>query len=302
VSTFEKLRIFYHVAKEGSIKRACTTLNTTEPRISRHLSDLEQELQQKLFIRRKTGLQLTHYGSTLYANVHSSIANIEQVLQQFNTDTPQTKSLKIITTTGVISIILARAAAKFLKEYQDVDIKIYTTNEDVDFATFTGDIGILPRIQNQPGLNQRKLITLHSRLFASPGYIQQYGMPQTIQDLDHHQLIGFYPDLPGNRGNADWHLSKDTSSSTYRRARLAINSVIGLYEAAREDLGILAIPQEFPFIKEGGWVSVLPQEDSVNFDVYFIVRAGELTSQLVETFYEYLKDYLNRECLNNDPQ
>ena len=294
MSTFEKMRFFYHVAKEGSIKKACAILETSDARVSRYIQDLEQELQQKLFIRRKTGLQLTDYGSTLYASVQTSVANMEKVIQDFSTDVPITRSLKIVTTTGVISILLARACAQFLKNHEDVDIKIYTTNEDVDFATTTVDVGILPRIYDQPGLSQHKLVTLHSRLFASQEYIDKFGMPKNIADLDNHKLLGFYPDLAGH-SKVDWHLSMDANSNSYRRAYFCINSAIGQYEAVMEGAGIFAIAKEFPFIKRGKLVPVLPEIDVINFDIYYIVRSDELTSGLSGSFYNFLKEFFHKE-------
>jgi DNA-binding transcriptional LysR family regulator len=292
VATFERLRIFYYVAKEGSIRRACGPLDTTEPRISRNLQELEHELQQRLFIRKKSGLELTPHGLELFAAVQVSINNLEEALENFGKETPDTRSLKIVTTTGVISVILARAVTVFLKEHPDVDIRIYTTNENVNFASSTVDIGILPKINDQPGLSQHKLMTLHSRLFASPEYLKEHGTPKNIQDLSNHQLIGFYPDLPGNRGDADWHLRKGYDGKQHRRARLSMNSVIGQYEAVRGGLGILAIAKEFPFIEEGGLVPILPEEDSINFEIFFIRRAELIPSSLIKQFHDFLKVYL----------
>lgn len=59
-------RVFYAVAISGSIKKASTLLNISQPGISKQIKNLEQELDAKLFYRNNKGIELTIYGQQVF--------------------------------------------------------------------------------------------------------------------------------------------------------------------------------------------------------------------------------------------
>lgn len=63
---YHHLLYFYVVAREGSIARATTVLDLTQPTISGQLRTLEQALGEKLFERRGRSLVLTETGHVIY--------------------------------------------------------------------------------------------------------------------------------------------------------------------------------------------------------------------------------------------
>ena len=63
---YHHLLYFYVVAREGSIARATTVLDLTQPTISGQLRTLEQALGEKLFERRGRNLVLTETGHVIY--------------------------------------------------------------------------------------------------------------------------------------------------------------------------------------------------------------------------------------------
>jgi LysR family transcriptional activator of nhaA len=63
---YHHLLYFYVVAREGSIARATTVLDLTQPTISGQLRTLEKALGEKLFERRGRNLVLTEAGHVIY--------------------------------------------------------------------------------------------------------------------------------------------------------------------------------------------------------------------------------------------
>ena len=57
--SFEYYRIFYYVAKYGSISQAAEALMNNQPNISRTIKNLESELNCTLFVRSRKGVELT---------------------------------------------------------------------------------------------------------------------------------------------------------------------------------------------------------------------------------------------------
>ncbi|MBN9412664.1 MAG: LysR family transcriptional regulator [Candidatus Paracaedimonas acanthamoebae] len=287
---FEKLRIFYHVAKEGSVKRAAQTLEKNPTSVWKHIMDLEHYFKTKLFLRRKKiGLELTELGKNLFKDVNNLIPSLERACTHYAQEEKPKDDLFIITTNGVVSIWLIQKLKPFLEYKQNLKIRISTTNSEVDFLNSKADIGILSKVNYSEGLTQQKLLTYHSKLFASQEYLDKYGIPKTFDDLKNHKLISFYPELPGYRGNVDWHLQENMPLHTLRESWLAVNSAVCQLEAARQGLGILAIPKETPLLQDAGLVEVLPNEVGPTFDVQFITRAADFQSRLIRECYEFLK-------------
>ena len=63
---WNKLKIFYYVAKHENITSAAKEINIRKSSLSRHIIHLEQRLKLKLFERKSPGLVLTKQGEILY--------------------------------------------------------------------------------------------------------------------------------------------------------------------------------------------------------------------------------------------
>ena len=63
---FKQLRSFVAVADCGSFTQAAAQLYTSQPTVSAHIRQLEEELQQRLFLRTTKSLAITPHGRELY--------------------------------------------------------------------------------------------------------------------------------------------------------------------------------------------------------------------------------------------
>ena len=78
ISNLEYYKVFYHVAKYGSLTLAAAELSISQPAVSQALKQLEASLQTKLFVRVARGIQLTPEGKTLYAYVEKGYEQLEE--------------------------------------------------------------------------------------------------------------------------------------------------------------------------------------------------------------------------------
>lgn len=78
ISNLEYYKVFYHVAKYGSLTLAAAELSISQPAVSQALKQLEASLQTKLFVRVAKGIQLTPEGKTLYAYVEKGYEQLEE--------------------------------------------------------------------------------------------------------------------------------------------------------------------------------------------------------------------------------
>lgn len=72
-------RIFYVIAKSGSISAAAETLFISQPAITFQIKKLEDQLGISLFTRTKHGVILTDDGKVLFDYVKNGIESIQMV-------------------------------------------------------------------------------------------------------------------------------------------------------------------------------------------------------------------------------
>lgn len=283
----EKLRTFYYVIKEGSLLKAASILEKNYTTLSKHLSDLEETYNVKLFTRQRKHLVLTDTGNELFKLAQSTIPNLENGATEILSPRKQSNKLRIVTTTGVMGVWIISKVKQLAQEFPDLQIAIMTTNADIDFDTSKADVGILPK-QASKGLSQKKIKTFNFQLFANSEYIEKYGMPQNLEDLKNHKLISFYSDYEGNIGNVDWHLKKEMPEHALRESYLSINSGFLVFEAICQGLGIGTMLEEFEYMKHSKLTRVLPDEPGPIAEIFYVTRADRVLTKAQKRFGEIL--------------
>ncbi len=85
MENLEYYKVFYYVAKTGSLTLAAGELMISQPAVSQSLKQLETALRTKLFVRASRGIRLTAEGELLYSYVAKGCEQIalgEQRLKQ----------------------------------------------------------------------------------------------------------------------------------------------------------------------------------------------------------------------------
>ncbi len=118
-------RIFYIVAKEGSISASANILFISQPAITFQIKKLEEHLGISLFTRTKHGMILTDEGKVLFDYVKNAIENInngENALA--NLKNLDSGIIRIGVSTTLCRYILMPYLEKFHAKYPNIDIQI----------------------------------------------------------------------------------------------------------------------------------------------------------------------------------
>ena len=283
---WDKLRVFHAVAEAGSFTHAGDTLNLSQSAVSRQISALEQSLKVPLFHRHARGLILTEQGEMLYRTAHDifgKLAVAEAVLRD-SKERPRGE-IKITTTVGFGSTWLTPRMQELLEMYPELTVNLILSDRQLDLSMREADIAIRFGAPTQPDLIQRKLLTVHHHLFASPEYLKKYGTPQKPSDLKNHRLIvyGEAPPLP--IANINWMMDFVGSDSV--RPVLRVNNIYGLLLAAESGLGIAALP-DYIVRGQSKLVAILPDIETPEFDAYFIYPEELRHSKRISVFRDFL--------------
>ena len=119
----ELYKIFVFVAKEENITKASEKLNISQPAVTKHIKNLEDQLGITLFKRNKYGMELTEKGKELFDEIEQPITTI------FNAERKFTSSRNI--NLGSHVTMLSRMFGKCIAEYYNINpnSQIEVTNE-----------------------------------------------------------------------------------------------------------------------------------------------------------------------------
>jgi LysR family transcriptional activator of dmlA len=92
-------------------------------------------------------------------------------------------------TLGFGRTTIAPIVSAFAKRYPQVEVQMDVTDRPVDLVESGYDLAIRFGALPDKRLNARRVMSNRRFLCASPRYLQQHGVPQTLADLSRHRCI-----------------------------------------------------------------------------------------------------------------
>jgi DNA-binding transcriptional LysR family regulator len=286
---WNKLKVFHASAEAGSFTHAGEQLGLSQSAVSRQVSALEQELKVSLFHRHARGLILTEQGELLYRAAHEVFMKLESVRAML-TDSHEKPNgeLKITTTPGMGIHWLTPRLGEFLDLFPHIRVTLITTDDELDLGMREADVAIRLWQPTQPDLIQRKLFSVHSHAYASPGYLKRFGTPHTLEELDNHRLVLLGGSkVPLHLENRRWLTEIGRSGKGPRTPHLVINSVLGLLRACQRGLGVALLP-DYLVEANSGLVQLFIEEDAPALDAYFVYPEKLKSVARVQVFRDFL--------------
>jgi DNA-binding transcriptional LysR family regulator len=264
--------------------------------VSRQISILEKELQTPLFLRTSQGLVLTEGGEDFFATVQSMANKLSMGVARINEwrEKPQ-GPLRITTSLAFGSGWLTARINKFHQVYPDISLSLLLVDDlELDLLLREADCALRFARQKHPSLIQRVLMKVRYHVFASQAYLDRRGTPQSVEDLDHHDIIVYGEDARAPITDMNWLLSVNRPEGQPRKPTLRVNSVYGIYRAVESGLGIAALPyyvtEEAPDL-----VEVLPELRGPVFEVSFVYPEELKHSRRIQALRDFLVEEARRD-------
>jgi DNA-binding transcriptional LysR family regulator len=282
---WDKIRIFCDVADAGSFTRAGDHLGLSQSAVSRQISALEQDLKVPLFHRHARGLILTEQGDLLYQAAREIRTKLDVTRSRFQeaSEVPSGE-LRVNATVGFGATWLARRIGEFLDLYPDMRVQLILTNEELDVAMREADLAIRLRRPDQPSLIQRRLFTVHYHAYAAPLYLERFGEPETLADLERHRIIALGGHQPGFILAAH-QLARE--HDVRLDGHLVVNDTHALRQAVRAGAGIGMVPDYAAEIGTG-LVRVLRDIEMPALDAYLVYPEEMRAAAKLQVFRDFL--------------
>ncbi|MBE5905814.1 MAG: LysR family transcriptional regulator [Lachnospiraceae bacterium] len=121
----EYFKIFYYVAKTGSVTAAAKELHLSQPAVSQALKNFELALGTNVFIRSTKGVKMTQEGQNLYYYVASGYEQILTGMKQYEAAKKLKKGeIRIGASDMTLRFYILPYLEAFCEEYPDIKISV----------------------------------------------------------------------------------------------------------------------------------------------------------------------------------
>jgi DNA-binding transcriptional LysR family regulator len=293
MQNLKQLQCFIQVAELNSFKQAAEKMFLTTTAVSKHIKNLEAELDEQLFIRSTRHVELTELGKQFYQRCKVLEKNMNE-LKQFvhnKKSEPQGK-LRICAWQSLGRPFLMKKLKAFHQAYPKIELDIEFIEKTPDVEKEHIDILFFYPLYDPvtQRLSYRKLTIVNNVLCASPEFIKQYGKPKKPEDLVNLPLLNHTLRQPNNVIKLPNNKSILASNPTIR-----MNSFEALTEACEQGLGILLTSDTLveQQLKEGKLIALLPEVELLTYEIYMFYKPMTYKNNNVRAFVDFYSEDKN---------
>src|SRR5476651_933562 len=189
----QAMQVFTRVVDTNSFSRAADTMDMPRASVTTIIQNLEAFLNVRLLQRTTRRLNLTPDGAAYYERCVRILADIEETESSFaNTGKGPRGKLRIDMPGSIGRMIVMPQLCEFHTRYPDIELMVGFGDKPVDLIQDGVDCVIRIGFLQDSGLVARRVGMRQSVTVASPHYLQRYGVPNTIEDLERHIAVNYF--------------------------------------------------------------------------------------------------------------
>lgn len=286
-----EMEAFAMVVDLGGFTDAARKLGISKSAVSKHVASLESRLGARLLNRTTRRVSPTEIGLAYYdraQRVLNDAGEADAMVSAMQAAPSGLLRISVATDFGVNHV--SPVLGDFLLKYPDITVNMVLNNRYVELISEGFDLAIRVGEMDDSSLRARKLTETTRCLVAAPSYLEQFGRPQRIDDLNEHKLLHFTNQSNGNV----WKLTAPSGEKRQVRATgwLTVNDGQSLLNAAVAGLGIAYLPSFLCHEKlaEGAIVDAMPDLPQERQGIYAVYPPGRYVQPKVRAMIDFLAD------------
>lgn len=289
------IQMFIYAAQIGTLNAAARTLNVPPSTVSRAITRLEKEVDLQLLRRTSRGISLTEVGRDYLEKCEAALNQLNAAHELLGRHRLKPRGkIRLAVTTAFARDVLTPILKHFIARYPEIRLHLlfhggqFSTSLD-DNLDFYFQIG-KPK---DSSLRVKMFQPILRRIYASPSYVEWYGLPSEPADLREHFCIGY-----ATKDSAVWVLKSKTEKQSVKLSlRISVADPIIHKHLALDGLGIAQLPvwAALPEVEAGRLVEVLPEWQSE--PLYFHALYAERSSMTpkIKVFLEFVEEFISTE-------
>jgi LysR family glycine cleavage system transcriptional activator len=285
------LRAFEVAARHLSFTRAGEELFVTAAAISHQIKTLEESLGMMLFDRKPKSLVLTDAGRAYLPAVQGAFRQLTEATYRLHADAGRATLKVNIPPTFAVKWLIPRLDS-FMKSHPEIDIKVSTSKEMVDFSREDFDLAIRYGRGVYPGLHSELCLPVEVFPVCSPALLKGKYPLRTPADLRHHTLLhdastykdGSNPDWAAWFGHAGVEGIDATRGPSFWPSHIVL-------DAALDGLGVALAKRSWVERDLAAGYLARPFDLSlpVEFAYYVICPESRLNDQHIRQFVDWIQ-------------
>lgn len=242
----ELYRVFYAVAKCGSLTKAAESLYISQPAVSQSIKQLEGQLGGRLFSRTPKGMELTEAGKAIVAYVEKAINLLAEAEDKFSQlEGIAISTIKIGASDTLCKHYLLPHIEKFHKKYPQINLQLYnrTTLETIELLKGGKvDLGFINLPLHDPDLDIiEPCMELNDVFVYSEKFMAKTGEVWPLKKLEDYPLLMLEMASNTRRSIAEFAGSLGINLN----AEIELGSLDLVVEFAKSGFGIACAPREY---------------------------------------------------------
>ena len=274
---------FLRVARLGSLNAASKALGVNHSTVLRRVNGLEAKLEVRLFERLKSGYVLTESGKEIFSkleNIEDDFLSLERMVA--GQDIRYEGTIRISTTDTLGQHWLPLYVKKFKERYPGILLDIEIRNSYTDLAKREADI-VISAINRHPDYMIGKVLApIEVGLYASENYVEEFGRPVSLDELENHKLLVFGGELKNLEVN-QWLLSLVPKSAI----SLSCNMFTSLCSYALQGLGIAPLPT-YVGDKHSNLIRVMEVPQKFFAKIWMLTHPDLRKTQRIRAFMQFM--------------
>jgi len=284
-----EMEAFATVVDQGGFTDAAKKMGISKSAVSKHVSSLEARLGARLLNRTTRRVSPTEIGLAYYdraRRVLNDAGEADSLVTSMQSAPSGLLRISVATDFGVNH--LSPVLGDFLTEFPEINVNMVLNNRYVELISEGFDMAIRIGELEDSSLRARKFSETTRRMIASPAYLEKFGRPEKIDDLNEHKLLHYSSQSNG----AVWKLTAPSGEKRQIRTAgwLSVNDGQSLLNAAIAGLGIAYLPSFLysDAMAQGLVEDVIPDLPVETQGIYAVYPPGRFTQPKVRAFIDFL--------------
>ncbi|CAI1202491.1 D-malate degradation protein R [Serratia liquefaciens] len=283
----DAMRLFTRVVEQRSFTQAAQDLNLPRSTVTDAIKQLEARLQVRLLQRTTRHVSPTLDGEAYYQRCLTILADIEDAEMAFAGAKP--RGLLRIDVHGTLARhFLLPELPDFLTQYPDIELFMSEGDRLVDPVREGIDCVVRVGKLKDSDIVARRLGELEEVTCAAPDYLQRFGTPHSISELEGHRMVGFRSSASGTLMPLEFTVAGQARQVTLP-CTVSVSAAESLVAAARMGLGIIQVPRYHlrDSLDNGSLLPLLPQFPSTPMPVSLLYPRNRQLSPRVRVFIDW---------------
>jgi DNA-binding transcriptional LysR family regulator len=303
----DSIILFTQLVEASNFTAASEKLNIPPSTLSRKIKELESYFNTTLLVRNTRNMKLTEHGHLVYSrfkDIRNSLDDVYKSINQINNE--EFGELNISMPIYMPLNLITPYLNHFANNYPNIKINCIFQATEYNIDKNKLDIIIThDKIYNKD-YNRHLIRKDFGHLYCTPQYIEKYGLPLTISELEQHNFIGLIDSITNEVVNQikfidttsnDIYIFDNIKNSQFRIN--SINHILKLGLTGEHIFGSLEHMCE-DLEKQGKLVKVLPNYYAYEYEycIYSKKKLRKIDNDFIKFIQRCMNGNIKQDILN----